>query len=221
MLPHLTKVLGFRLEISTSWEEKLLHKLEHGTLQLGRQMKDWYDQNKTMLVGLFEDLNPLGVFNGNFCATDDLVYIHDLVFVHPELTGVVIVPPEWAKKWIRRDDDLDIAEEDDFRVFQAYKPIYFNSPHVRKKNCKKTPFDLRRKPGIESWDERGPFFMTSEQYWELLWSDQTPLELGKHLENDWRPVIPLSVLALTCSLFDGGVPNNLDDMEPVVLMMWS
>lgn len=71
-----------------------------------------------------------------------------------------------------------------------------DTPYVRKTGCFTSPWRLTHDPLVPGWDRKGPYYLSPQAYWRLREHPSVPRTVRTHLEQGWRPVVPLVVVGL-------------------------
>lgn len=162
---------------------------------------------------------------------------HDTEFAIPRV--FLVIPPEMCQSWSRYDDIIDWVEETDKhhqrkRVVRVQgSGIYpYNGYWIRFRDPpKKIQADLRAVRPFGPCclgDEKGWTALTASNYarytgtWDSGYGEATTKGLLlKHLLDDWRPQLPLGVLAVL-AWFDcfPDLEGFIDQLRPLLYVRW-
>ena len=143
---------------------------------------------------------------------------------------LMFVPPEYHHEWFRYDNAIDYVESDGRTQAKKLRTGGFPEPNQR--SVMREPAGSFVETGdwvypSENCDELGPTLLDAGRYAQLTgtWDHKLPaIAKGKflqHLKQDFRPRVPLPVLALVLSLECVHDPAAfIDDLRPMVYTYW-
>lgn len=206
-----------------------LEKREH----IGRKFDDW--GFKWALKGLEEQTKK--PWQRNFDVLNCVVHAEEYGLARVCL----FIPPEEYHSWCRYDDIMDWVDETADRKQRNWvkqipgcgiypycaRMIRFREPS--ESLIQGEPDPLQFETGMDTFDELGPTSLVPASYSMLIgtWSKKNkPLASGKlleHIKNDFRPVVPISVLALILWLGKECIPEPekfIDNLRPLRYCYW-
>jgi hypothetical protein len=159
--------------------------------------------------------------------------VHEPEFGLPNV--MMFIAPDQFKHWHRHDDSIDYEEEGKFheskprveRLSGGIFPYLGNIIRIRKPKEPLDEFYIEKHARAGTTDTFGPLSIGPGDYAFLVgtWDrKQKPKATGyalEHFKNDFRPHVPLSIIALI--LWSGAYPNPqaiIDDLRPYLYVYW-